>query len=225
MSSQSLDGLTVRLEALERDHRRLKGLFLVAVLSLVALAATDGPPKTIEAQEFVLRDGTGKIRARLGLSEMTYALPPSPKPSPTGTPDPLDRLLDKGKPGSELKVQEVRASIACLTFMGSGGSPPAAEQCTSWEDQAWTSLRFRVGGHDQVSISADGDGTQLNLGGIRSRHAPEDRGRVSLGAHREGAWLRIDEPPNKEALLEPHSLTISDEGGRPPRVFPGNRKP
>ena len=208
MSSQSLDDLAARLKALEREHRRLKGLLGIAALSLGAVAATDAPPKTVEALEFVLKDDAGHVRARLGLSSIIYGLPASPMPSPSGTPDPLDRVL--GERRAKPEVQEVKASTACLSFMGSSGVS-AAEQCTSWEDQAQTFLRFRTGRRDQVNISSDGEGAVLALGGLRSRLHPEDHGRLALGAHRDGAWLKIEGPPNEEALLEPRSLTISDE--------------
>jgi hypothetical protein len=221
MSDQSLEEVVARLEAVERQHRSLKRALVVALLSLVGVAAVSGPPKTIEAEEFVLKDGGGQVRARLALSEMIYALPPSPGPSPDAVPDPLDRLDLERR--TEPKVQAVKASTACLTFMGRGGSR-AAEQCTSWEDQPQTSLRFRVGQRDQFSLSADNEGAVLSLGGMRSRRNPEDLGRLAIGAHREGAWLRLDGPPNKNTLLDLDALTISDESG-PPRVFPGQRKP
>jgi hypothetical protein len=59
MSSQSTDELAARFDALERENRTLKGLLIAVIGSLVAVGASSGPPKTIEAQEFVLKDGNG----------------------------------------------------------------------------------------------------------------------------------------------------------------------
>lgn len=215
--TQPLDDLAGRLASLERSNRRMKCGLVVIVVSLVAMAAAGGPPRSLDAQEFLLKDKDGKVRVRLGLSEMLYALPPPGASStddaaPFEPKDPLD-LLDR-HPGhkQEQKGQEVRVSIACLTFMGTNGSP-VADQCTSWEDPAQSSLRFRVGPRDDLVISADRERTLLQLGGVRSRRHPEDRGRMAIAVHSEGAWLKLWGPPKREVLLDLESLVISDDAG------------
>jgi hypothetical protein len=59
---------------------------------------------------------------------------------------------------------------------------------------------------------------------MRSRRTPEDRGRLALGAHYEGAWFKLEGPPNRATLLDLDTLSIMDESGRPPRVFPAEPK-
>jgi hypothetical protein len=57
-----------RLKALEKSNRRLKqaGLSVVALLGLVFLMGLDAPKvRTMEAEQFVLRDSKGKERAVL----------------------------------------------------------------------------------------------------------------------------------------------------------------
>ena len=194
------------------------------MLSLAAVAATEGPPKILEAQEILVRDSSGNVRVRLGVSELISAAPTPATPSPSSSPDALDRVLDEPRPGGASEPALASTSIACLTFMGSAGGPPVAQQCSSWDEPAYAALRFRVAGREEVAIVAEAQGSQLILGGIRSKRAPEDRGRASLVTTREGAALKIAGPPEEDALLDSRSITFSDESGRPPRVFPGTGK-
>jgi|ERR1700735_2936838 len=69
---QSLDihvqRLHERLDALEKQNRRLKlivGAALLAASSL-GLMGLAGPPRTVEAEKFVLRDGQGRPRITIG---------------------------------------------------------------------------------------------------------------------------------------------------------------
>jgi hypothetical protein len=71
MTSQTPDMQAVleRLERLERQYRRLKrtGLAtLTAVAALVLMAQATPKSKTLEAQELILRDSGGKLRASFG---------------------------------------------------------------------------------------------------------------------------------------------------------------
>ena len=66
-----------RLERLERSNRRLKicGLTALAVLAAVGLMGQARPaPQTVEAQEFVVKDAGGVVRARLGASQSGASL-------------------------------------------------------------------------------------------------------------------------------------------------------
>ncbi|MGH7279447.1 MAG: hypothetical protein ACREJG_12280 [Candidatus Rokuibacteriota bacterium] len=64
--------LVQRIERLERANRRLTLLALTGVLALAALGVMGqapvppAPSRTVEAQEFLVRDAAGIVRARLG---------------------------------------------------------------------------------------------------------------------------------------------------------------
>jgi hypothetical protein len=62
-----------RLEKLERQNRRLKqaGTAVLIVTALLALMGQASPKKTIEANEFILRDDSGNVRGRLTVDDNT----------------------------------------------------------------------------------------------------------------------------------------------------------
>jgi hypothetical protein len=72
MNSQphSFEDLQDRVLKLEKQNRRLKQLgFAVLVLPALLLLMGQAPSKkTVEANEFILRDNTGNVRARLAMS-------------------------------------------------------------------------------------------------------------------------------------------------------------
>lgn len=58
-----------RLERLERSNRRLKSITACVLIALVAVAVMGQArpvPQSIEAQEFLVKDPSGAVRARLG---------------------------------------------------------------------------------------------------------------------------------------------------------------
>src|SRR5713101_9323200 len=62
-------GLLRRLEQLERSNRRLKILAVVVLLGLggIGVMGQARPPaQIVEAQEFIVKDANGNVRARLG---------------------------------------------------------------------------------------------------------------------------------------------------------------
>jgi hypothetical protein len=63
----SLEEMQDRLLKLEKQSRRLKQLGAVALIGVTLLVAMGQAPakKTVEANEFILRDDSGNIRARL----------------------------------------------------------------------------------------------------------------------------------------------------------------
>jgi len=66
-----------RLEKLEKQNRRLRvggGAFLLVAASLLLMGQAAPQSKTIEAQEFILRDTSNKQRAKLSLVEDTAVL-------------------------------------------------------------------------------------------------------------------------------------------------------
>ena len=60
-----------RLSRLEKQNRRCKQLGVAALLVVVSLIVMAQAPssKTVEANEFILRDGSGNVRARLSMNE------------------------------------------------------------------------------------------------------------------------------------------------------------
>lgn len=71
MTEPTLDTLTSRLERLERQCRRSKRTTLLVLVGAVAAfmmgqTAPHRLPKSLEAEEFVLRDSRGQVRASLG---------------------------------------------------------------------------------------------------------------------------------------------------------------
>jgi len=215
MNDQAIDALTARVRVLER-RQRLTMLFLaLTVVSFVTLAATAPQPTSVAAEEFLLKDHDGAIRARLGLSGLARAVPP-PARTGSGPQDMASRLMDKLEP-AEPQIEKV--STSCLTFFASDGHE-AAEQCTSWETPAETSLAFRVGRTTQYTVHADVDSAQVVVGQMRRRHQSEAHPRVSIVAGKDVARLTVAAPPNRAATLKAGSLTIEDGGEHPPRVFP-----
>jgi hypothetical protein len=78
MTEPTLDALTTRLERLERECRRSKRALLVVLVGALALglmgqAPSHRMPKSLEAEEFVLRDGRGQVRAVLGTEQSASA--------------------------------------------------------------------------------------------------------------------------------------------------------
>ena len=74
MTEPTIDALTTRLERLERESRRSKRAILVALVGTLALALMgQAPPhrmpKSLEAEEFMLRDSRGQVRAVLGTAQ------------------------------------------------------------------------------------------------------------------------------------------------------------
>ena len=69
--------LMQRLDKLERSNRRLKlsGLVVLVGLAAFGLMGQAKPPlQTVEAQEFVVQDAGGAVRARLGASPSAASL-------------------------------------------------------------------------------------------------------------------------------------------------------
>src|SRR5579875_681585 len=77
----SVESLARRLAALEQEHQRLTkayrrakligGIVAGALMAVVVMGQASAPatPKTIEAQSFVVRDATGKVRAAMGIAD------------------------------------------------------------------------------------------------------------------------------------------------------------
>lgn len=69
MDASTVTTLMERLERLERSNRRLKSITacgLVALLAVAVMGQARPVPQSIEAQEFLVKDPGGTVRARLG---------------------------------------------------------------------------------------------------------------------------------------------------------------
>lgn len=74
MIKPTLDPLAPRLERLERECRRSRRTTLVVLVGaaaaiLMGQAPPHRMPKSLEAEEFVLRDSRGQVRASLGTAQ------------------------------------------------------------------------------------------------------------------------------------------------------------
>lgn len=77
MDTPMIPILLERLEVLERSNRRLKlgGLVLLVTLAAIGVMGQARPQlQTVEAQEFVVKDAGGVVRARLGASQSAASL-------------------------------------------------------------------------------------------------------------------------------------------------------
>jgi len=77
MEASTIPVLLQRLEKLERSNRRLKLSGLVVLFGLAAFAVMGQarpPLQVVEAQEFVVKDAGGVVRARLGASPSAVSL-------------------------------------------------------------------------------------------------------------------------------------------------------
>jgi hypothetical protein len=64
-----LPDLAQRVEKLEKANRRLKlaGVLALALVGCSLLLGAASPKRTVEAEEFILRDANGEVRALLGM--------------------------------------------------------------------------------------------------------------------------------------------------------------
>ena len=71
-----LPDLVQRVEKLEKANRRLKlaGVLALTLVGCLLLLGAASPKRTVEAEEFVLRDANGDERARLGITASGSAL-------------------------------------------------------------------------------------------------------------------------------------------------------
>jgi hypothetical protein len=74
MIEHTLETVTRRLDRLEGENRWLKGLILVLLLAIAAMgsmgqALQHRPLRALEAEEFLLRDSRGQVRASLGTTQ------------------------------------------------------------------------------------------------------------------------------------------------------------
>jgi hypothetical protein len=76
MTQNDLAGVAVRLDALERQNRRLRrvlGGASLAVFAIVAVGATAPAPRVIETEQVLIRDANGRTRAILGIDRASHS--------------------------------------------------------------------------------------------------------------------------------------------------------
>jgi hypothetical protein len=83
MNSQeiALEEVRERLSKLEKQNRKLKqtGAAALVVAGSLLVMGQVSPTRTVEANEFTLKDGSGKVRARLGMYRDPTASPDYPE--------------------------------------------------------------------------------------------------------------------------------------------------
>lgn len=114
MNEQAIDVLVRRLERLERQDRRIKRtgslLFLGVATALLLGQSQCNSSKLdvsrasdiVEAQEFVLRDTSGKVRAKIGMT--------------TGVGPELSLLDSTGKKRLSLSISDIGGGNGVLGF-------------------------------------------------------------------------------------------------------------
>jgi len=167
-----LTAVVARLEKVERQNRRLRGAGIaVLVLAAAGLLMGQALPRqrTVEAEEFLLRDANGRIRASLsvfdgdpGLSLIDQAGKLRAGLSLVDG-DPLLNLKDEaGKSRASLSVFD---GTPGLEFRDQAGKPRAK----LWAVDGWPSLSFRDhAGNPRIVLDASDTVSSLWLGGQAS---------------------------------------------------------
>ena len=125
MTESMVDTLTTRLARLERETRRSKRNTLVilvgaAAVVLMGQAAPHRPPKSLDAEEFVLRDSRGQVRASLATTQ---------NPSATvlqihgENGKPRTRVTVSSDGTSSLEVMDTGERVRVLLGVKDNGSP------------------------------------------------------------------------------------------------------
>jgi hypothetical protein len=70
-----LQKITLRVETLERQNRhfRLGAVGLILLAALGSMAAVNSKPRTIEAEQFIVRDSKGRARVTIGTARVSGA--------------------------------------------------------------------------------------------------------------------------------------------------------
>ena len=125
MIEHTLETVTRRLERLEGENQWLKGLTLMLLLAIAAMGlmgqtAPHRPLRALEAEEFLLRDSRGQVRASLGTTQ---------NPSATvleihnENGKPRTRLIVAGDGTSSLEVMDSSDRIRVVLGVRDNGLP------------------------------------------------------------------------------------------------------
>ena len=125
MTDPALDRLTTRLERLERASRRSKRTTLIVLVGIAAAAvlgqaAPHRPPRSLEAEEFVLRDSRGQVRASLGTTQNSGA---TVLQIHAENGKPRARITVSSDGTSSLEVMDAGERVRVLLGVKDNGSP------------------------------------------------------------------------------------------------------
>jgi hypothetical protein len=189
--------LQKRVAALERQNRRFKQASILILLTTMAalLMGQAAPTRVLEAQDFVLRDASGRIRARLGLwmAEPSLALYDSlghPRVLIDGT-EPAVHLSDANAiPRLSMMVTSFGASFS---VSDTGGR-----------------VRADLGTRDSQNAATV------------SFYDEKATGRAAIGLVANAPVITLQDASGKPIWTSPGSTSAADEMtsvGRRPRVF------
>src|SRR5260370_3366732 len=125
MTEHTLETLTRRLERLEGENRWLKCLTLMLLLGIAAAGlmgqtAPHRPLRALEAEEFLLRDNRGQVRASLGTTQNPSA---AVLQIHHENGNPPMRLIVSGDGTSSLEVLDSSDRIRALLGVRDSGTP------------------------------------------------------------------------------------------------------
>ena len=154
MSSPTPDWTAVveRLEKLERQNRRLKQAGAVALIlaAAVLLMGQASPNRTVEANEFVLKDESGAVRGRFGMDESVDGYVPQ-----------LELLDADGQ--RRIWLSERRGWPTLAMFDANGRKE--VDLRGSWSGYG-PALQLESSGEHQVYLQTGPDGSSLAMGEV-----------------------------------------------------------
>jgi len=195
--------VNARLEKLERENRRMKKIGIVAVVfaSVLFISGQATTNKVVEANEFVLKDGNGKARARLSMFTLFQ------DPGPFAGAE--NRLMPKDIPN--------------LSFYDAEGHPRIL--IAAFQDES----RIYLSDSQQTMHSAMWAGSAAASGAGVSITGPGELSRVALDTFIEGPQLVLRDKegysteigrtelvvtkPGKQEQTPAASLVLLDKGG------------
>ncbi|MBI4463593.1 MAG: hypothetical protein HY647_02710 [Acidobacteria bacterium] len=192
-----------RLEKLERQNRRMKQIGAVALLGIAAVAlmgqvwttrkveAQASPQRTVEANEFILRDESGTVRAKLYMSQEGPQL----------------ALLDAN---GQVRVELEAGELSALTLHDPNGVERAALLilCSDSPEYCRPSLNLTAQKYEAY-LWADEDGADLRVGEVTGR-----RPAVYLaGVDANGPHVSLKDNKGFETALDANHYILRDEGG------------
>jgi hypothetical protein len=120
--------LALRVEKLERQNHRLFCIGVVSSFLLVTLglvAAGSSKPRTVEAEQFILRDGSGRARVTIGtpaISGAAVLMPPDEPALWFSDAKGADRLI---LAADGLRLADSKGKAALDVIAGASASQPA----------------------------------------------------------------------------------------------------
>ena len=202
MSRQSSDGsaITERLDRLEKENRRFKRLGLTALAVMAATLVMGQSPsrRTVEANEFVLRDASGTIRATLKMynGEPLLTLLGSKGKAEAG-PEQIDFVDSNGT------TRAMLGSHSAIYYQQVGGK-------TVITDEGPGLLLSGPDGKTRADFRGMADGAELSLYGQNSANSTKQ---VYLSSGGDGPSLTVSDDRGFKSVIGSVSLSIPTAGG------------